>query len=134
MPFCGVDDLVADHVGEFVLAVGERQQAARDEDVTTGQRKCVRLELIDDLELIVEAHARHTAKQPLPELVDVVFHLGVFVESHLGGNNFRGLPADADIIGFGEEDVPLPALAGLGSARARYEDDPHREGEASRSW
>ena len=54
MAFGHVADLVADHAGQLVLVVGQRQQAARHEDVSTRQRERVRLDLVDDAEVVLE--------------------------------------------------------------------------------
>ena len=57
-----VADLVADHAGQLVLVVGQRQQAARHKDVSPRQRERVRLDLIDDVEHVRERPIRNRAQ------------------------------------------------------------------------
>jgi hypothetical protein len=66
-----VGDLVTDHARELVLAVGEQQQSAGDEDVATGQSEGIRLLHVDHAELIVESPSRDTAQQLMPDAVDI---------------------------------------------------------------
>ena len=103
VPARGVRDLVADHARELVLAVGEREQSARHEDVAARQRERVGLDHVDDVELIVEAAARHAAQQLAPDLVDVGGERGVLEHADLGLHVLRALAADPRVVVLGHQ-------------------------------
>jgi hypothetical protein len=123
VPACRMGDLVSDHVGELVLVVDEDQQAAGDEDVAARQREGVGLELIDDLELVVEAATRHAAQQLLPDLVHVGIEIRIVDDPDRPGHLVCTFATDADVVVLGVQDRTL--LLGLlsGRARARSEDE-----------
>ena len=111
VPAGRVGDLVPDHAGELVLAVGECEEPARHEHVASRQRERVGLHHVDDVELVVEAAARHTAQQLSPDLVDVGGERRVLQHSDLGLHVLRALAADSRVVVLGHEDGSL--LRGL---------------------
>jgi hypothetical protein len=58
-----VDDLVAEHAGELVFVVDEREQPARDVDEAPGQGEGVGLHVVDDREVVGEVPTRESAEE-----------------------------------------------------------------------
>jgi hypothetical protein len=71
VPRSHVPDLVANHVGELVLAVQSSEQATRDVDVPRRQRKGIDHVAVHHQEAILDVLARRVFGQLSPHLLDV---------------------------------------------------------------
>ena len=89
-----VADLVAEHVGELGLGVGEHQQPTRYVDVAARQRERVRLVHLDDLERVGDVLARRVRGERAAERFDVAIQRGILREAHGGLDLPRGLHVD----------------------------------------
>ena len=94
---------VTQHIGQLVLAVGQNQQPARHEDMSTGQCKSVRRLLIDDLEFVAEPTPRRVAGESLADFGYVGNELRIFDQPQLPFHCKRGVFADLPIHVFGFE-------------------------------
>ena len=63
-----VGHLVPQHTGEFVLAIDQREQSARDVKSTARNREGVRLRLIDNLKTELPSRIVHFLRQPLSDI------------------------------------------------------------------
>ena len=96
--FGHVADLVTDHAGQLVLVVGHRQQAARHVDVSPGEREGVRLDLIDDPELVRERPIRNRAQQLVADGLHVGVERGIAEQPDLRLDALGGLTAGVAIV------------------------------------
>jgi hypothetical protein len=106
----GVDvgDLVSDHAGQLGLIIGEREQAARDEDVTAGQRERVGLGHVDDRKAVAHVRARCVAREALSNRVDVRDELRILDEADLLRHPPRLVSTDL-LLAFGRVEDQLAA-------------------------
>ena len=103
--FDHVADLVADHAGQLVLVVGHRQQAARHEDVSPGERERVRLDLIDDPEVELELPVRNGAQELVADALHVGVERGIVEQADLGLDALGSrVPGGAVVVGRVQED------------------------------
>ena len=110
VPLGDVGDLVAEHAGELVLVVHERQQSARHVDMSARKRERIRLHLVHDREVVGEVTARQTVEELFSDVFDIRRQLRIVEQANLryaGNFTLRRLPPYEP----SEED--LSAFAGL---------------------
>jgi len=78
-----VRDLVAEHAGELVFGVQQREQPARDVHVTARKRERIGLGLVDQLELPRSLGTLGESGELPADRAHVADHLGVAQQPHL---------------------------------------------------
>ena len=95
-----VADFMSHHGGQFRLAVEIGHDAARDVDITAGQREGVDFGRIQHGEAIVQAGAMALLGEPLPDAVDVILQRFRFENLILLFDLFISLAANGDFLVF----------------------------------
>ena len=102
----GVGDLVANHAGEFVLAIDQGQQPAGDVDIAAREREGVGSRLVDDMKGVIKGPGRGEGEHPFSDDLDIGLEFRVIDDSHLGRHPLGGLGAHIGIIEIrGEQNV-----------------------------
>ena len=115
-----MNDFVAEHVGEFVLGIGQGEQSAGYEDVSPRQCERVGRILVDDLEAVGKARTGRVLREAIPHTRDVPCQ-GRVVDETDGLGDFLGrFSASALVVCLAvENDVRLALLPIFGGPGGR---------------
>ena len=122
-----VADFVTEHAGQLRLVVEERQDAARQVDVSARQRKRVHRRRIDHSEVPGQIRPFRRARETHTDIFDVPLEFGVVVNAHLPPHLGIHLLADLDFLRLAHQREL--ALAGRRIRGARASNVTSRQGQ-----
>ena len=89
-----VPDLMPHDAGQLILGVGHGEQPARDVHESARQRKGVRLDHVNHIEMVLNVLPGGVLGQPLADRLHVGCELGIVRQTHRFLDFFRRLLAD----------------------------------------
>ena len=115
-----VRHLVAQHRGEFGGVVGEREQAARDVELTVRQREGVDRRRVEDRDLVFQVRPLGCGDELVDGLRDQPFEPGIVIGAAIGGEDAASARAAA-----GQWRAVVGGLRRVRQAHRRRADAPH---------